>query len=263
MKIIPTLILMLSFGLAWAGAPDNNYTYSDTDGIEGLQVFNDGHNTYIQSVPGLVIRGATVDGSRFIVAGTPNKIQGAIYGQTLLISRFTPMSMQESTRVAAFAQSSRVQSVEEKIKSLEATLKRSESKLSSSASSASAAAALPGATAMGKNNLPVDITPLSTSSDPLSPTAVAEKNWDITPGDSNMRVLIARWATSIKWNAVWDVDNDITLESSNMSIPGDFRKAVRYVLSSTEMGDLSLKPCFYINNVVRVVRRTAKCDPSE
>ncbi|WP_081862221.1 TcpQ domain-containing protein [Cupriavidus sp. SK-3] len=46
----------------------------------------------------------------------------------------------------------------------------------------------------------------------------------------------------------------------NDSIPGDFKAAVRRILSSTEMTDYIIKPCFYSNNVVRVVKLTTKCD---
>ncbi len=44
---------------------------------------------------------------------------------------------------------------------------------------------------------------------------------------------------------------------------GDFKAAVRRVLSSTEMTDYIIKPCFYSNNVVRVVKLTTKCDLSQ
>jgi hypothetical protein len=44
---------------------------------------------------------------------------------------------------------------------------------------------------------------------------------------------------------------------------GDFKSAVRRVLSATELSDVQLKPCFYSNSVVRIVRKTAKCNPNE
>lgn len=235
MKIISTLILLLSFGTAWAASPDRSYAFSDTDGVESLRVYNDGRNTFIESVPGLVIRGATADGQRLIVAGTPIEIRGSLNGQPLVISRFTPSTGQATARAATLApaQSKGTESVEAKIKALEASLKDSEKMLYANA----------GPTA-------------------LAP-AVPEQSWDITASDTNMRLLFDRWAKAANWKAVWDVDQDIPLEGTALGVPGDLKKAIRYVLSSTELIEPRLKPCFYINNVVRVVRRTAKCDPSE
>ena len=44
------------------------------------------------------------------------------------------------------------------------------------------------------------------------------------------------------------------------SFEGDFRFAVRSLLKTTELTDLQLQPCFYANNVLRVVGRAELCD---
>lgn len=85
--------------------------------------------------------------------------------------------------------------------------------------------------------------------------------WTTAVSDNNFRTLISRWSTTANWNAIWDVDVDIPIVA-NDRVSGDFKTAVRHLLASTNAGD-SLKPCFYTNQVVRVVRQTTKCNPSE
>lgn len=85
----------------------------------------------------------------------------------------------------------------------------------------------------------------------------------MSPADANYRVLIEKWAREAGWTAAqWEVDQDVPIEASD-AFSGDFKTAVRRVLSATEMTDYSLKPCFYSNNYVRVVKLTTKCDPSK
>lgn len=87
--------------------------------------------------------------------------------------------------------------------------------------------------------------------------------WVTSPSDNTMRQLIQKWSGTVGWTLVWNVDKDIPLESSDQTT-GDFKTAVRRLLSATSLsGDVSIKPCFYTNSVVRVVRETTKCNPSE
>ncbi|MDO8728625.1 MAG: toxin co-regulated pilus biosynthesis Q family protein [bacterium] len=85
--------------------------------------------------------------------------------------------------------------------------------------------------------------------------------WTTAIGDNNFRSLIGRWSTTANWMAIWDVDVDIPIVA-NDRVSGDFKTAVRHLLASTNSTD-ALKPCFYTNRVVRVVRQTIKCNPSE
>lgn len=88
------------------------------------------------------------------------------------------------------------------------------------------------------------------------------QNWIITPNDQNFRQLIEKWAKQAGWVSVWQVDKDIPIDTATQ-FNGQFKQAVRYLLSSTVLTDLALKPCFHSNNVVRIVRETAKCQPTE
>ncbi|GJG97755.1 toxin co-regulated pilus biosynthesis Q family protein [Cupriavidus pauculus] len=87
--------------------------------------------------------------------------------------------------------------------------------------------------------------------------------WRISPQDQNYRLLMQRWSAEAGWTAGrWELDQDVPIEAST-EIVGDFKTAVRRVLSATELTDYSLKPCFYSNSLVRVVKVTTKCDPSK
>lgn len=86
--------------------------------------------------------------------------------------------------------------------------------------------------------------------------------WVTSPADVTMRQLIQKWSGTVGWTLVWNVDKDIPLESSDQTT-GDFKFAVRRLLSTTALSDVSIKPCFYTNQVVRVVRETTKCNPNE
>ena len=88
------------------------------------------------------------------------------------------------------------------------------------------------------------------------------EQWISSPKDLNIRNLIDAWSTKAAWKLIWSVDKDIPLVS-DVRVTGDFKSAVRQVLDSTTLSDLSLKPCFYTNQVVRVVRETTKCNPNE
>lgn len=88
------------------------------------------------------------------------------------------------------------------------------------------------------------------------------QSWIITPSDQNFRLLIEKWSKQAGWVSVWQVDKDIPIDTASQ-FNGQFKQAVRYLLSSTVLTDLSLKPCFHSNNVVRIVRETAKCQPTE
>jgi hypothetical protein len=108
------------------------------------------------------------------------------------------------------------------------------------------------------------VTPVVVTSVPIPtlPQSVS-REWSVTAADGNYRLLIEMWARDAGWTAApWELDQDVEIGGAD-SFAGDFKSAVRRVLSSTEMTDYSLKPCFYSNNYVRVVKLTTKCDPSK
>lgn len=107
------------------------------------------------------------------------------------------------------------------------------------------------------------VVPVVASSPAVSPTVPGSREWVVSSADGNYRLLIEKWARDAGWTpAPWELDQDVEIVG-NDAFTGDFKAAVRRVLSATEMTDYSLKPCFYSNNYVRVVKLTTKCDPSK
>lgn len=110
---------------------------------------------------------------------------------------------------------------------------------------------------------PVTATP--TVAAPVAGPALAngQRAWSVSPSDGNYRLLIEKWAREAGWTtAPWEPDQDVQIEGAD-AFTADFKTAIRRVLSATEMTDYSLKPCFYSNNLVRVVKLTTKCDPTK
>lgn len=93
-------------------------------------------------------------------------------------------------------------------------------------------------------------------------TVPQAKVWDVQINDENFRLLLSRWSKSGGWNLVWDYDKDIPITATD-NFSGEFKTAVSRVLSATELTEDALKPCFYTNQVVRVVRKMTKCDPTD
>jgi len=107
------------------------------------------------------------------------------------------------------------------------------------------------------------VAPAETASAPVPTVSNGTKTWTVSPADGNYRLLIEGWAQRSGWLAApWELEKDVEIEGGD-TFEADFKGAVRRVLLSTEMTDYSLKPCFYSNNMVRVVKQTTKCDPSK
>lgn len=57
----------------------------------------------------------------------------------------------------------------------------------------------------------------------------------------------------------WTVPFDLPVLSS-ADLGTDFKGAVRSLLASTDLTNMPLQPCFYSNNVLRVVPKAELCD---
>lgn len=83
--------------------------------------------------------------------------------------------------------------------------------------------------------------------------------------DKTLRQTVGRWAQQTGWafeDSYWAIDRDIPVVAAG-SFTGNFKDAVLGLLSTTEVTDLPAKPCFYTNNVVRVVPKSEKCDKTK
>tara|TARA_R110000851_G_scaffold295568_1_gene450512 strand:- start:98228 stop:99046 length:819 start_codon:yes stop_codon:yes gene_type:complete len=84
----------------------------------------------------------------------------------------------------------------------------------------------------------------------------------VSPADGTMRETLARWAKTAQWDfgpEHWAVDVDIPIVGS-ARFDTSFEDAVRSLVSSSELGDRPLQPCFYSNRVLRVVPFAQPCD---
>lgn len=89
--------------------------------------------------------------------------------------------------------------------------------------------------------------------------------FEATPADGNIRQALGRWARSAGWlfeAEHWAVDVDIPLAGS-AAFGEEFVPAVRGLLAATELGDRPLQPCFYANQVLRVVPLAQRCDRTQ
>lgn len=93
---------------------------------------------------------------------------------------------------------------------------------------------------------------------PSTPAIVFE----VGPGDTNLRQALARWATTAGWtfNADhWAVSVDIPIAAA-ARFSSDFIPSVQSLVAATELSEHPLQPCFYANQVLRVVSYAQPCD---
>lgn len=111
---------------------------------------------------------------------------------------------------------------------------------------------------------PLDIG--SDSQNPTLPDVVAMNpepaRFSVDRADGNLRQVLMRWAGTSGWDfgpEHWVVDVDIPIiGAATFDLP--FVEAVRALVSSTELAERPLQPCFYSNRVLRVVPYTQPCN---
>jgi hypothetical protein len=86
--------------------------------------------------------------------------------------------------------------------------------------------------------------------------------WQINSADTTFQQLFSRWGKQAGWSTIWDVDQDIPLVGAGQ-FGGSFTDAVLEVLHTTESTDAPAHPCFYSNNLMRVVPIATVCDPDK
>jgi hypothetical protein len=113
------LIFFLTLAATWTAAAattDRSYYVPDLSAPQRLDVYNDGHNTFLQSVPGLVVMEATADGDRYIVTGVPQQIRGFMNGKPITVMRGLAPASQPSSDAAEI--NAEIQRIREEIASL-------------------------------------------------------------------------------------------------------------------------------------------------
>lgn len=110
--------------------------------------------------------------------------------------------------------------------------------------------------------MPVSLAPLP-SALPVPDTARTSGSFSTHPEDLHLRGVLRRWAQQVGWTFQaehWAVDIDVPLAGQAV-LGAEFKEAVRALLRSTEMTRRPLQPCFYSNQVLRVIAYTQSCQP--
>lgn len=100
---------------------------------------------------------------------------------------------------------------------------------------------------------------------PNSPQQSAQPSrpfFSVSHTDLHLRQALIRWAGLSGWRFEpehWAVDVDIPL-SASAKFSDDFISSVQALLASTELSDRPLQPCFYSNQVLRIVPVAEPCD---
>jgi hypothetical protein len=89
--------------------------------------------------------------------------------------------------------------------------------------------------------------------------------FDVTSKDSTVRDVLVRWSAAAGWTHAashWTINRDFPIAgTADASVFGaDFKEATRRLLSSTELTDRPVQPCFYTNKILRVVPKAELCD---
>jgi hypothetical protein len=266
-SIIASLLLTVLSASAFAAA-DRTYYVTELAPQQKFDVYNDGRNTFLQSIPGLIVTGATADGEFFIVKGVPTSIRGFMNGKPITVVRGTPPAPRPVAPDPAVVDA-RIKALTDKLESLTAKVPSSTAATTvagAAPTTAAGAVSQPSAPAARAGAVGNVMTPppglrLVSSTRP-TPTISEVHTYRALPADQNLRLLTERWSKSVGWTAIWDVDKDIPIGTAGEKA-ADYKTAMRWLLASTEFGDVVVKPCFYSNSVVRIVRKTVKCNPNE
>jgi hypothetical protein len=97
---------------------------------------------------------------------------------------------------------------------------------------------------------------------PVAPAAPPARPFTISRSDRTIREALVAWSKRAGWThdpEHWTVPFDLPVLSS-ADLGTDFKGAVRALLSSTDLTNMPLQPCFYSNKVLRVVPKAELCD---
>lgn len=105
-------------------------------------------------------------------------------------------------------------------------------------------------------------SPVGGSATPAVSTETSVQAYTVTRSDGTIREALATWSKRAGWTHEpenWTVQFDLPVLSS-ANLGSDFKSAVRALLSSTDLTNMPLQPCFYSNKVLRVVPKAELCD---
>lgn len=103
--------------------------------------------------------------------------------------------------------------------------------------------------------------PLLLSSAPVS----SARQYELRISDHTIRQALNRWALENDWyfdDAHWTLPVDLPV-TAPARFSGDFAAAVEQLLQAVEGAGRPARPCFYANHVLRVIPKTASCEPGQ
>lgn len=254
---VPSMLRGTQADTETAGHYQFNWTLSGDRSVSPLQVFDDGRRTWLQFSPGQAVPAVfrehgggdipvayTVKNPYVVLPGVWPRLSfrgGARQGQAVRGGANPHAAV--PARVAPEASPADV--------SAASPVPLAESFAVSSGTNVSVKAE--------KAPKPLLLAPAGRPSDVARPPPYA-----VSPADGTLRGALSRWAGSSGWTFQpehWAVDVDIPI-SGSASFSGNFTQAVEALVAATELSDRPLQPCFYANQVLRVVPYAQLCDRS-
>jgi hypothetical protein len=238
-----------------SGKLDFGWRLSGDRAVAPLQVFSDTSRTWLQWLPGQIlpiILGTTEQGEQvltYLRQGPYTIIDGH---WPALLFRSARQQARARRIEASFASSSTTQqSVSQYQLGLQSPLssqQHSSAHLQSNSHAASSS--------QQQSGLQQPSSSHQQSAQPSRPF------FSVSHTDLHLRQALTRWAGLSGWRFEpehWAVDVDIPL-SASAKFSDDFVSSVQALLASTELSDRPLQPCFYSNQVLRIVPVAEPCD---
>ena len=115
------------------------------------------------------------------------------------------------------------------------------------------------------NSITIAAEPVKSENLSVAPIITKTNLFDVINTDLSLREVLSRWAVEAKWThnpEHWAVDRDFPIAGTADAkfFTADFKTAVRKLLTSTDVTDRPLQPCFYSNNVLRVISKSELCN---
>ena len=232
-----------------SGKLDFGWKLSGDRAVAPLQVFSDTSRTWLQWLPGQIlpiILGATEHGEQvlsYLRQGPYTVIEG--HWSALLFRSVSQQARARRVGASLTSSASTQQSVPQ-------SQLVSQSPLSSQQHSIAHQQTSSHSTSNSQQSL---------SSHQQSPQS-SRPFFAVSHTDLHLRQALMRWAGLSGWRFEpehWAVDVDIPL-SASAKFSDDFVSSVQALLASTELSDRPLQPCFYSNQVLRIVPVAEPCD---
>ena len=97
---------------------------------------------------------------------------------------------------------------------------------------------------------------------PEATPIVIKEVWHIGPEDGTVRQAVARWATKANWTFgadQWELNFDLPIEAPANFEAENFQEAIQALSQAIAMTESPVRPCFYANNVLRMIPFTRSC----